>query len=469
MLQLTIVIVYFIAVIAIGILSRRKHWGLDDFFVSGRRCSTLFVTGSLLATIIGGSATIGMAGLGFSRGLTGAWWILVGSVGLLILGLFLARRVREFGLYTLPGLAGKQYDSHVALAASILIVIAWLGVIAGQIIAAGKIFSALGIGSPQLWMIIFTLTFIFYVILGGQDAVIRTDILQVVIIYIGILAALGVTIWQTGGFGGLHNSIPADRFSFPLSSGFGVKELVTYLVIIGSTYIVGPDMYSRLFSSKDSRTARKSTFWAAALLVPLAFAITLIGMGALALFPDITAEQAFPTIIQSVFPPLVGGLVIAALISAVMSSADATVLSASVILTTDIIARVRPSLSEKHILLFSRIGVLVLGLVSLGLALVLKGVINALLFAYTIYTCGIILPIAIGFYKHKIKVTPAGALAAIIGGGLLGLASKIWKVPYLDLGAFFLSGILLLSVSFVDHKNKTRFQAGEAPAKPDES
>jgi SSS family solute:Na+ symporter len=67
MLQLTIVIVYLIAVIAIGILSRRKHWGLDDFFVSGRRCSTLFVTGSLLATIIGGSATIGMAGLGFSR------------------------------------------------------------------------------------------------------------------------------------------------------------------------------------------------------------------------------------------------------------------------------------------------------------------------------------------------------------------------------------------------------------------
>jgi SSS family solute:Na+ symporter len=152
-----------------------------------------------------------------------------------------------------------------------------------------------------------------------------------------------------------------------------------------------------------------------------------------------------------------------------MSSADTTILSASVILTTDIIARVRPSLSEKKILLFSRLGVLVLGLISLGLALVLKGVINALLFAYTIYTCGIILPIAIGFYKHKIKVTPAGALAAIIGGGLLGLASKIWSVPYLYLGALFLSGILLLVVSFVDHKTKTRLKTEEAPAKPDES
>jgi SSS family solute:Na+ symporter len=121
--------------------------------------------------------------------------------------------VREFRLYTLPTVGA--YDSRVALAASILIVIAWLGVIAGQIIAAGKIFSALGIGSPQLWMIIFALTFIFYVILGGQDAVIRTDILQVAIIYVGILAALGVTLWQAGGFSGLCDAIPTDRFSFP--------------------------------------------------------------------------------------------------------------------------------------------------------------------------------------------------------------------------------------------------------------
>ena len=126
MLQLIIVAVYFIAVIAIGIASKRNRWGLDDFFVSGRRCSSLFITGSLLATIIGGSATIGMAGLGFSQGLTGAWWLLVGSVGLIILGLFFAHKVREFGLYTLPELLGKQYDSRIALASSILIVIAWL-------------------------------------------------------------------------------------------------------------------------------------------------------------------------------------------------------------------------------------------------------------------------------------------------------------------------------------------------------
>ena len=94
-----------------------------------------------MATIVGGSATVGVAGLGFSRGLTAAWWLLVGSIGLVVLGLFVAGRVRKTGVYTLPGLVEQQYGRSVALAASVLIVIAWLGLIAGQIIATGKIMS----------------------------------------------------------------------------------------------------------------------------------------------------------------------------------------------------------------------------------------------------------------------------------------------------------------------------------------
>jgi SSS family solute:Na+ symporter len=81
LLPLIIVIVYFIAMIALGLTSRKQARSAGSFFVAGRSGSTLFITGSLLATIIGASATIGMAGLGFARGLTGAWWILSGSVG----------------------------------------------------------------------------------------------------------------------------------------------------------------------------------------------------------------------------------------------------------------------------------------------------------------------------------------------------------------------------------------------------
>jgi len=454
MLQLIIIGVYFLGMIAIGLVSRREARGADDFLVAGRKGSSLFVTGSLLATIVGGSATVGMAGLGFTQGLTGVWWLLVGSIGLMVLGFFFAKRVRKFALYTLPELVGKQYDGRVALATSLLIVVAWIGVVAGQIIAAGKIFSVLGIGSPLLWMVLFTVVFVAYTILGGQHAIIRTDTLQTAIIFIGIFSGLALILANLGGWGGLASSLPAEQFAFPTSSQFGGIELVTLLLLVGLTYVVGPDMYSRLFCAKDDKTARASVFWAALFIIPLAFGITLIGMGASVLFPQISPEQAFPTVIKEILPPFVGGIVLAALLCAVMSSADTVLLSASTILMVDIVGWFKPSLNQREIVSLSRWGVVLLGICSLILALILKGVISALLFAYTVYTCGVILPVIAGFYKNRLRVTSLGAMAALIGGGSTGLICKLFDIKYLDLGALFVSGLLLFVVSFLDNKRR---------------
>ena len=456
MLGLIIIAVYFLGMIAIGVVSRRKIRGIDDFFVAGRRGSTLFITGSLLATIVGGSAAVGMAGLGFTQGLTGAWWLLVGSIGLVILGLFWAEKVRKFALYTLPELVEKQYDGRVALASSLLIIVAWIGVIAGQIIASGKILGVLGIGSPLLWMVLFTIVFIVYTVLGGQYAVIRTDALQAVIIFAGIFGGLALVLSHLGGWGGLKAYLSPDQFAFPISSRFGGYELAKYLLLVGLTYAVGPDMYSRLFCAKDTKTAKVSVFWTALLIVPLAFGITLIGMGASALFPQISSEQALPMVLNGVLPPFLGGIVLAALLCAVMSSADTCLLSASTILTVDVIGRFKPSLSQQEILSLSRWGIVVLGLCSLILALALKGIISALLFAYTIYTGGLILPVIAGFYKSRLRLTRLGALVAVIGGGSAALISKLFAIAYLDLGSLLICGLLLFLVSFVENKIKSR-------------
>ncbi len=456
MTELIIITLYFLAMLAIGIASRRKARGADDFFVAGRRGSSPFITGSLLATIIGGSATIGMAGLGFKQGLTGAWWLLVGSIGLVFLGLFFAQKVRRLALYTLPELIEKQYDRRMALAASVLIVVAWVGVIAAQIIAAGQILSILGMGSPTLWMAISTVIFITYTALGGQHAIIRTDALQAVIIFVGISGGLALLLSRLGGWDGLQSSLSPGQFSFPLSPQFGGINLATLLLLVGLTYVVGPDMYSRLFCARDDKTAKASVLWTALLMIPLAFAITIIGMGAAALFPEISAEQAFPMVIKEVFSPLLGGIVLAALLCAVMSSADTTLLSASTILIVDIVGWLRPSLSPSKILPRSRWAIVLLGICSLVVALALKGVISALLFAYTVYTGGVILPVLAGFFKNRLKVTSSGALAALIGGGVAGLISKLLAIKYLDLGALLLSALLLFIVSFIENQLKKR-------------
>ena len=456
MLQLVIISVYFVAMIIIGVVSRRKARGIDDFFVAGRKGGVLLITGSLLATIVGGSATVGMAGLGFSRGLTGAWWLLVGSIGLVVLGFFFAKKVRGFGLYTLPELVAKQYDGRVGLAASVLIIIAWVGIIAAQIIASGTILGVLGIGTPLMWMVVFTIIFVTYSVLGGQQAVIRTDTVQMGIILAGVFGALALVLSRLGGFSGLVSSLPAGDFAFPVSSQFSGRELITLLLLVGLTYVVGPDMYSRLFCARDSNTARKSAFWAALILVPVAFGITLIGMGASALFPGISPEQALPVIITGVLPPFMGGVVLAALLGALMSSADTCLLSASTIMTVDVVGRFKKFLSPAGTMSYSRWAMVIIGVAALLLALVMKGVINTLLFAYTVYTAGIIPPVIIGFYKERFRVTPLGALAAIIGGGTSALISKILNIAYLDLGSLAISVSLLFLVSFWDNRLKVK-------------
>ncbi len=462
MLPLIIVIIYFVVMIGLGLSTRKQAKNAGSFFVAGRSGSTLFITGSLLATIIGASATLGMAGLGFTRGLTGAWWILVGSVGLVVLGFLFARKVREYGFYTLPGLVEKQYGRLPAMAASILIVVAWMGVIAGQIIAAGSIMAVLGYGSPTLWIWISTAVFIFYTVLGGQRAVLKTDLWQTIIIFLGIFGGLAFVLWKIGGFTGLKNDLPAGYFSFPVSAKFSPIQLINYLLLIGLTYVVGPDMYSRIFSAKDGRVAKKSVFWTAGLLVPLALGITLIGMAAAVLYPHTASGQAFPTVIKGVMPPVLVGLVLAALLSAVMSSAVTCLLSVSTILTTDVIHKFKPALSEEKLIVISKWGIVVLGLLALAVALQLKEIINSLMYAYTIFTAGIIPIVITGFWKEKLKVTTMGALTAIIAGGTIALVMKIYTgglknadtAVLLNLIPLAVSTILLFAVSWCERMLK---------------
>jgi len=459
MLQLLIIIAYFLAIIGIGVWSRRRAGNQNGFFVAHRKGTLLLVTGSLVATAIGASSTVGMAGLGFAQGLTGAWWLLAGSVGLLILGFFFAKKVRGAALYTLPELAGKQYDSRMSLASAVLIVVAWTGVVAGQIVAAGKVLSILGVGSLVFWMIVFSIVFITYTVLGGQFSVIRTDVFQAAILFAGIFVALALAFANVGGLGGLEASLPTTYFAFPVSPEFDWRMLLSFLILVGATYVVGPDMYTRLFCAKEEITAQRSALLSAFLFIPLAFAAVLIGMSAKVLYPGILPEQAFPQVIDGILSPALSGLILAALLAALMSSADTCLLSQSVILTQDVLKRFHPSLDEAKTVLLTRLSVVILGLIGLGLALLLKGVISSLLFAYTIFTCGLVVPVIAGFYKEKLKLTSKGALVALVGGGVTGLLGKIpgIGIPFkADLGlmGFALSAILLFGVSWLTTKKR---------------
>ena len=467
MLDIAIIAIYFVAMAAVGIYDyRRRKASTSGFFVINRRGTTLDIAGSLCATLIGASATLGMAGLAYSRGLSGAWWLLAGVIGLFILGFFFARRVRSAGLYTLPELVQKQYNSKAAgFVTSVLIVVSWLAVIAAQILASGKILSVL---FPSVdistWMIITSSVITLYTFLGGQYSVIGTDIIQFGIIIVGVFVGAGLVMNHVGGISGLHASLPPGFFSFPVSPNlnFGWLDLMSLLILVGSVYVVGPDMYSRLFCARDEKVARKSVFIAGLATIPVAFGIVLIGMGAMVLFPGIAQEQAFPRVIKDVLPIGVSGLVGAALLAAMMSSADTCLLTTSTILSVDIFKPFFPNMSERKTLIISRLCVLFIGALTLVVALNLKGIINSLLLAYTVFTSGVVLPVIAGFYKDKLKVNSIGAITAIIAGGGTALAVKQLHITHLDLFGqrighaellgFVVCAVLLFGVSWITRR-----------------
>ena len=457
MLDAIIIAFYFVLMLAIGLYSFKKKEasGSNGFFVAGRKAGIPLVAGSLCATFIGASVVLGMVGRGYRMGLPAVWWLLVGAIGLVILGLFLAKKVRRVGVFTLPELVEKQYGGKAGLAASLVIVVAWISVCAAQIVAAGSVLHAL-IPSWDIsaLMAICAAVFVIYTVLGGAYSVIRTDLIQLIIIIVGILVTLGLVMSDVGGIGGLKDSLPSDYFSFPVNESFKWYDWVVMLILTGSVYVVGPDMYSRLFCARDEKVARSSTFTAALVAIPVAFIVVLIGMGAKVLYPSISPEQAFPTLIQNFLPAGVSGLVVAALLAAMMSSADTVILTTSTILCVDIGGKVFPHIDERRRLLITKGGVVVIGVLALLVAMKSQGIINALFNSYTIFTSGIVIPVVAGFYKDKLKVNSAGALAAIVGGGGTALGIKLAGVQHLELLGFGVCAILLFSVSWLTGRMK---------------
>jgi SSS family solute:Na+ symporter len=439
---------FFLGMILVGILSIKRIRNASSYFVADRKANTPAVTGSLLATIIGGSSTIGIAGLGYSKGLVGAWWMLVGAIGLLLLSVWFAERVRNYEVYTLPEILRKQYGGNaIRITASVLIASAWLGIIAAQIIAAGKILSVLWPGQSILLMIIAGSVFIIYTLLGGQYSILRTDLIQSAFIIAGVIVSAIAGVSAAGGLAGMAEKLSPSYFSFPTSPDFGWVDLLTFLFFVGATYLVGPDIYSRIFCSKNPKVARRSLVLAASVMIPTAFLITFAGIAARVLLPEIQPESALPALVMNTIPTGLNGLVIIALLAAVMSSADTCLLTTSTIITSDILSPLF-KIDEKNLLRISRICVIVTGVASLVIALRMQGIIVSLLLGYTIYAAGLVIPILFGFYAEKFGLNAAGAMIAIAGGGMSGLFLKLSGHSALLLCTMPLSAVLLFGGSY---------------------
>ena len=430
-------IVYLVLLIVIAVRSARRVKGVPDFFVARKGASARAVAGSLVATILGGSAVIGAVDSGARLGGAASWFMLVGALGLVALIPF-AGRAYSHGKYALPDLVENLYGKVPRLVASVVIPVAWTGIVAAQIIAAAKLlmtFAPLGYTAAAITA---AAVFTGYTLAGGQLSILRTDFFQACLIIAGLLVVAGFAL-----FGGAHGfagsplggtSAPA----FPFNANFSPLDLFLLVLTYGTTYTAGPDIFSRMFCAKDVATAKKGIAYAACTLVPVAFVIGFLAVYGAGL-GDVSGAR-ITAIADKVLPPALIPLFALALLSVVLSSADTTLLSSSVIICGRFGRENRPEGVAR-----ARVVILVNGIVALLLALVFTDIIGTLLLALAVYAGAFTVPVLWGLLG--LRARPKFVAAAIVAGGALALAGKLCPALPGTLGAH--TGDILMIAAFI--------------------
>ena len=433
-------IIYLVVLIAIAVRSAWRVKDIPDFFVARKGASAKAVAGSLVATILGGSAVIGAVDSGAKLGGAASWFMLVGALGLFALIPF-AARAYEHGKYSLPDLVENLYGKGPRMVASLVIPVAWTGIVAAQIIAAAKLLMTFVSMDYMTAAIVSAVVFTGYTLAGGQLSILRTDFMQACLIIVGLLLLAGFALF--GGVPGAASptlsSIMQGAPAFPFNTNFSPLDLFLLVLTYGTTYTAGPDIYSRVFCAKDPTTAKKAIAIAACTLIPVAFVI-----GFLAAFSESIGDMGaynmqgarITVIANAVLPSALIPLFALALLSVVLSSADTTLLSSSIIIN---------GWCRKPSLLQARMVILFNGLLALMLALVFTDIIGTLLLALAVYAGAFTVPILWGLLGLKAKPKFVGA--AIIAGGILALSGKLCPALPGSLGQH--TGDILMIAAFV--------------------
>lgn len=430
------IIIFIILLIGISIYNFRKVKSFEDFAVAGKNQGFLPVYLSLMTSMIGASATLGVAEKVWTIGFPAFWWLGVGVIGLILQGVFLSKKIHDLDATTLPDIADITVGHEAKTILSLIIAVSWIGIIGAQIVSLAKIIRAVaGAANENTLIVIIAIVVILYTILGGQLSVVRADMLQAGVIFAGIVGTLIYLLVYKGE----NNQEILNNIGL-LSPEFNTYDLIYLLFITGGTYFLGPDIVSRNIISKDGKTAKKATFVAAITIGFIGVVITLLGMWTLYNVPALHGESPLIYIMDKVIPTPLAILLCLALIATLISSADTCLVNAATIIEYDLLKRDK--------VWEIRIIICILGAVSLLIALTKADIIDLLLGAYSVYSPGIVFPlfIAIISYKKR-KIVKHFWFAGVIIGGLMGVLNSYFMLgpeylPLLGMGISLILSVL---------------------------
>lgn len=430
-LDVCIFLLYFVALLAVGLYFLRRNTSNDDYYAGGRSLSAGHIGLSVVATDVGGGFSIGLGGLGFSMGLAGNWMLLTGLFGAWLSAALLIPKVysiaREKKLLSFPQAIEHYYSPGVALVAGIISLIGYIGFSGSQILAGAKLATATFPGMLDVHSAVLVMggVAIIYTVFGGLKAVIYTDTVQWIILMVG-LVGIGIPLGYTfvGGIDGLRATVDPSMLSL---TNVSVAQIINWTITIVPIWFVGMTLYQRIYASRDEKTAIRAWRIAGFFEWPvMAFMGVLLGLFARAAFEqglfadvgyapgaDLDHEMGLPVLLRVMLPVGLTGLMLSAYFSAIMSTADSCLMAASGNLLTDIIGRFKRAWSEN--LRLSQLLTFALGGLAMLLALRMTNVLDLMLYSYAFMVSGLLVPVLAMLLIRR--PSSVAAIAAMLIGG----------------------------------------------------
>ena len=430
---LTLVFVYLLITIAIGLYAARRVKNTADFAIAGRNLPLVMIVTMTFATWFGAETVLGIPAKFINGGLNGVVEDPFGAGTCLILvGLFFAGKLYRMTLLTISDYFRERFGRIVEVACSVIIMLSYLGWVSAQVTALGLVFNLLSAGAIgiPLGMVIGVVSILAYTLFGGMWSVAITDFIQMIVLVVG-LTILAVFAGNMAGGAEKVISFAASKELFKFWPEPSFKDIVFFFaaaitMMLGS--IPQQDVFQRVMSANSASAARKGPVIGGICYILFAFVPMFLVVSALLIMPEQTAallkddpQKVLPMLVLEKMPFVMQVLFFGALLSAIKSTASATLLAPSVTFTENIWRQFRPRISDKQELRTMRITVLVFSSFVLAYAIYMQGtpIYEMVSGAYQVTLVGAFVPLVFGLYWKK--ASTQGAIASISLGLLTWL------------------------------------------------
>lgn len=448
MLYIWMIVLYLLVMIVVSYSRSRKIETQEDFMVAGRGTSAAVLVGSLVATWMGSGSLFAGAGRGFRQGFSALWFSAGAWFGLLIV-YYLAPRVRRIAQYTVPDILETRYNAAARIFGTIAIIIAYLTIASYQFIGGGRLINILTGLDPVWGQAIVAGMVVLYVALAGMSSIVGMDMINGTMIAVGTIIAVPLALRAAGGWSQVTTILPETHFSIlgslGLASAFGLF-FPTFFLLLGESSI-----YQKFMSAKDENAARRAVIGmivGVVILETVLIAVAVFGAGiywndtayrgADGSFNVAMTETIILDLAANNLPVVAGILLLIGAAAIIFSTANSFLIVPSTNLTRDIYQRfINPDASEKSIIWFQRITILVMAFVAYIVTSQFESILAMALYAYTMVGAAVTPALLAAFLWRR--ATPAGGAASVgagIGFTMLFAILAQAGMEHLNLGLF---------------------------------